>query len=88
MLNDVGDVGPGECQVLASASEAPVSCRVGDRGPIVLEELRLSVNRSGARLIVGHASPLQDVKGVLALVEEETLRPPLYGDPEEVVKRP
>jgi hypothetical protein len=37
---------------------------------------------------VGHASPLQDVNGVLALVEEETLRSALDGDTEEVVKRP
>jgi hypothetical protein len=33
-------------------------------------------------------SPLQDVESVLALVEEETLRPPLGGDPEEEVERP
>ena len=36
---------------------------------------------SGAGLAVGHASsPLRDVDGVLALVEEETLRPTLGDD--------
>jgi hypothetical protein len=88
LLNGVGDVGPIECQVLESAGEAPVGRRVGDQGSVVLEELRLSVDRRGAGLAVGHDSMLQDVEGVLALLEEETLRPPLCGDPEEVVERP
>jgi hypothetical protein len=87
LLDDVGDVGPGEGQILESAGEAPVGCRVGDRGPIVLGELCLSVDMRGVGLAIGHASPLQDVESVLALVEEETLRPPLDGDLEEV-KRP
>jgi hypothetical protein len=87
-LEDVGDVGPGEGQVLERAGQALVGCHVGDRGPVVLRELRLSVDRRGAGLAVEHASPLQDVDGVLALVEEETLRPALGGDVEEVVNRP
>jgi hypothetical protein len=33
MLNDVGDVGPGEGEVLERAGEALVGRRVGDRGP-------------------------------------------------------
>jgi hypothetical protein len=44
--------------------QAPVRRCVGDRGPIVLRELRLSVDRGGAGLAVGDASPLQDVDGV------------------------
>jgi hypothetical protein len=51
-------------------------------------ELCLSVGRRATRLAVGHASPLQDVKGVLTLVKEETLRSPLGGDAGEVVERP
>jgi hypothetical protein len=73
--DDIGDVGLGEGQVLERADQAPVGCRVGDRGPVVLRELRLSVDRRGAGLAVRDASPLQDVDGVLALVEEEALRP-------------
>jgi hypothetical protein len=53
---------------LKGAGEAPVGCRIGDRGLVVLRELCLSVNRRGAGLAVEHASPLQDVKSVLALV--------------------
>jgi hypothetical protein len=85
LLDDVCDVGPGEGEVLERAGQAPVGRHVGDRRPGVLRELRLSVDRRGARLAVRHANPLQDVDGVLALVEEETLRPALGGDAEEVV---
>jgi hypothetical protein len=73
LLDGVGDVGPGESEVLKRAGQAPVGRRVGDRRPVVLRELRLSVDRRGAGLAVRHASPLQDVDGVLVLVEEETL---------------
>jgi hypothetical protein len=86
LLDSVGDVGPREGQVLQGADQALVGRSVGDRGSIVLRELRLSVDWRGAGLVVGHASPLQDVDGVLELVEEETLRLALVG--EEVVKRP
>lgn len=57
-LNDVGDVEPRERQVLESTDEAPVGLRIVDRGAIVVEELRLSVNRHGARLASKHTSPL------------------------------
>jgi hypothetical protein len=68
LLNSVGDVEPGEGEVLECACQAPVRRRVGDRGAVVFRELRLGVNRRGAGLAVGHASPLQDVEGVLALM--------------------
>jgi hypothetical protein len=58
LLDGVGDVGPRDGQVLERAGQALVGRRVGDRGPVVLRELRLSVDRRGAGLAVGHASPL------------------------------
>jgi hypothetical protein len=91
MLDGVGDVGSGQGQVLKGAGQGSGRTsrqRLGDQGPIVLRELRLSVDRHGAGLAVERASPLQDVDCVLALVEEETLRPALSSDAEEVVKRP
>jgi hypothetical protein len=88
LLDGVGDVRPGEGDVLERAYQAPVRRRVGDRVPVVLRELRLSVDRHGARLAVEHASPLQNVDGVLALVQEETLGPVFSGDAEEVMERP
>ena len=48
----------------------------------------MSVDRCGAGLVVRHASPLQDVNGVLALVEEETLSPALRCDAMAEVKGP
>jgi hypothetical protein len=66
LLDDVGDVGPGVDEVLERACQAPVRRRFGDRGPVVLRELCLSVDRRGAGLAVEHASPLQNVDGVLA----------------------
>jgi hypothetical protein len=58
LLDVVGDVGPGEGQVLEGTGQAPIGCGVGDRGPVVLRELRLSVDRCGAGLAVGHGSLL------------------------------
>jgi hypothetical protein len=52
LLDSVGDVGPGEVEVLQRAGQAPVIRRVGDRGPVVLRELRLSVDMRGAGLAV------------------------------------
>jgi hypothetical protein len=76
LLDGVGDIGPREGQVLKSADEAPVGRHIEDWGPIILRELRLSVDRHAR-----HASSLdEDVEGVLTLVEEETLRLPLGCD--------
>jgi hypothetical protein len=47
----------------------------------------LSVNRCGARLAVGHVSPLQNVDGVLALMKEEALGTTLHDDPKKVVEK-
>jgi hypothetical protein len=88
LLDGVGDVGLGEGEVLERAGQAPVRRRVGDRGPAILRELRLTVDRHGVGLAVRHASPLQDVDGVLALVKEETLGPALSSNVEEVVEGP
>ena len=48
----------GASEVLERTGQAPVRRHIDDRGPVVLRELRLSVNRSGAGLAVKHASPL------------------------------
>lgn len=56
-LNDVGDVEPRERRVLESTNEAPVDLRIVDRDVIVVEELRLSVNRRGAELASKHTIP-------------------------------
>jgi hypothetical protein len=86
LLNGVGNVRPGEGEVLECACQAPVRRRVGDWGAVVFRELRLGVNRRGAGLAVGHSSPLQDVEDVLTLMQEETLGPAFGSDAEEVME--
>jgi hypothetical protein len=75
----------GERRLLERACQAPVRCRIGDRGPVVLGELCLSVNRHGTGLAIEHASPLQNVDGVLTMVQEETLGPTFGSEAEEVI---
>jgi hypothetical protein len=58
LLDSVGDVRPKEGELLERTCQAPVRHRVVDLGSVVLRELRLSVDRRGAGLAVGHASLL------------------------------
>jgi hypothetical protein len=78
LLDRIGNVGPGECEVLESPSQAVVGTRVTDGGPNVGGDLDLSVDRRGAGLAFAHASALEDVPSILALVEEEAVGPLLY----------
>jgi hypothetical protein len=78
LLDRIGNVGPGEGEVLESPSQAAVGSRVADGGRHVGEDLGPSVDRCGAELAVAHASTLKDVSSILALVEEEAVGPLLY----------
>jgi hypothetical protein len=78
LLDRVGNVGPGEGEVLESPSQATVGSRVADRAPHVGGDLGLSVDQGGAGLAVTHASMLKDLPSILALVEEEAIGPLLY----------
>jgi hypothetical protein len=74
LLDCVGNVVPGEGEVLESPSQAAVGSRVVDRSPQVGGDLGLSVDRRGAGLSIAHAGTLEDVPSILALVEEEVER--------------
>jgi hypothetical protein len=78
LLDRVGNVGPGEGEVLESPSQAAVGSRVADGGPHVEGDLGLSVDRRGAGLAVADASTLKEVLSILTLVEEEVVRLLLY----------
>jgi hypothetical protein len=78
LLDRVGNVRPGEGEVLESPSQAAVGSRVADEGPHVGGDLDLSVDQRGAELAVAHASTLKDILSILALVEEEAVRLLLY----------
>jgi hypothetical protein len=58
LLDSIGDVGAREGEVLERACQAPVRCCISNWGLVVLRELRLSVNRRGTWLAIGHANPL------------------------------
>jgi hypothetical protein len=78
LLDRVGNVGPGEGEVLGSPSQAAVGSRVAYGGPQVGGDLGLSIDQRGAWLAVAHASMLKDVPSILMLVEEEVIGPLLY----------
>jgi hypothetical protein len=80
LLDGVGDVGPGEDEVLHGPSKALVADRIGDRGPRS-GDLALRVHWGRAGLALGHASALEEVDGVLSLVKEHALGPALDSDP-------
>src|SRR6185437_14866762 len=86
LLNSVGEVRPGEGEVLQSAGQTPVGCRVSHRITQISRQLRLSVDWSGVGLAISHPSPLQNIEGVLPLVKEKTGRAMLNSDAQEVVK--
>src|SRR6185295_5815316 len=86
LLNSVGEVRPGESEVLQSAGQTPVGSRISHRITQISRQLHLSVDRSGAGLAISHPSPLQDIEGVLPLVKEKTRRARLNSDAQEVVE--
>jgi hypothetical protein len=85
LLHVVGDVRPGESEVLKGAGKTPVAGGVLDWVTRGLRELGLCVDWGGAGLAVTHLGPLQNVKSVLSLVKE-SWGARLSGDPQEVVK--
>jgi hypothetical protein len=87
LLDGVGDVGVGECQVLEGPGEAPKLSQVSNRRPGSGGDLGLRVNECRDWLAVHHASTLKDIESELALSEEESIYLMLYGDPNKMVKR-
>jgi hypothetical protein len=86
LLDRVGNLGPGEGEVLESPIQAAVGNQVADGGPHVGGDLGLSVDQCGAGLAAAHASMLKDIPSILALVEEEVVGLLLYWDTKEVVE--
>jgi hypothetical protein len=81
LLDDVGDVGAGECQVLEGPGKAPEVSRISNRRPGLGGDLGLRVHRRRNRFAVHHASSLKDIVSKLTLSEEEPVSLMLYGDP-------
>jgi hypothetical protein len=88
LLHGISDVGLCERQVLEGSGNASELRGVRNRRPRVVSQLHLEVDWSRTRLAVRHDYPLEDVKCVGALVEEQPIWMTLDSDVEEVVKRP
>ena len=86
LMNGIGEIRPGEGQVLQSARQTPVGSRISHRITQISRQLRLSVDKSGAGLAISHPSPLQNIECVLPLVKEKTRRARLNSDAQEVVE--
>jgi hypothetical protein len=81
LLDDVGDVGAGECQVLEGPGEAPEVSWISNRRPELSGDLGLRVHRCQNWFAVHHASSLKNIESKLTLSEEEPISLMLYGDP-------
>ena len=86
LLNSVGEIRPGEGEVLQSAGQTLVGSRIIHRSTQISRQLRLSVDRSGAGFAISHPSPIQDIEGVLPLVKEKTRQTRLNSDAQEVME--
>ena len=88
LLDCIGNVRVGECQVLKGAREATICSGVSHRGASCSGHLGTSVNRSGAWVTAAHAMTFKNVEGVLPLGEDEGVLMVLYRHAEEVVQQP
>jgi hypothetical protein len=70
LLDSVGDVEAGECQLLEGPGETPELSQISNRKPKSSGDLGLRVHGCRDRLVVHHASALKDVESQLALSEE------------------
>jgi hypothetical protein len=83
LLDDIGDVGVGERQVLEGLDESPELSRISNRRPKSDKDLGLRVHGRRDRLAVYHASALKDIESELALSVEESISMMMYRDPKK-----
>jgi hypothetical protein len=88
LLDDICDVGAGECQVLKGPSEAPEVNRINNRRPRLNGDLGMRVHRRQNWLAIHHISSLKNIESKLMLSEEETVRLMFYGDSQEIIEGP
>jgi hypothetical protein len=87
LLDDVGDIGAGECQVLEGPNEAPEVNRISNM-PKLGGDLGMHVHRRRNWLAVHHAISFKNVESKLTLSEEEPVSLILYGDSQEMMEGP
>jgi hypothetical protein len=86
LLDSIDDVEMGEDKVLQCSDKTLITGRISHRRAGVGGDLALSVHQSRAGITISHASSLEDVNSVLALVEEQALGLTLNSDPQDVVQ--
>jgi hypothetical protein len=86
LLNRVGQVGAGQCQVLKGTSKTPVEGGVGNRGAVRSRQLGTSAHRSRGRVTLSHAGTLKKILGVLSLRQKQATGGVRDGDTEEVMQ--
>jgi hypothetical protein len=86
LLDDVGDVGAGEHQVLEGLGEAPEVSQISNRRPRLDGDHGMRVHQRRNRLAVHHASSLKNIESKLTLSEEELVRLMLYGDSRKMME--
>src|SRR6185436_16683477 len=86
LLNGIGEIRPGEGQVLQGTGKASVGSRISHGITQIGRQLRLSIDRSGAWLAISHPSPLQNVECILPLVKEQARQASLNSNAQEVVE--
>jgi hypothetical protein len=83
LLDDIDDVGVGECQVLEGPNEAPKLSQISNMRRESGKDLGLRVHGRQDQLTVHHVSTLKDVESELARSEEEFICLMVYGDPKK-----
>ena len=87
-MDDIGDVGPRQREVLEGAGHAAIPRGILEGRSISARRFGLRISRRRGSLAVRHASALEDVVGVRSLGEDEAICVPLNVDAEEVADWP
>jgi hypothetical protein len=80
LLDEVGDVWAGECQVLEGLDETHELSWISNRRTRCGKDLGLRVHGRRDWLAVHHACMLKNIESELTLSEEESIGMMLYGD--------
>lgn len=86
LLESIRDIWPGESQVLEGASKTPIVRGITNWGTISGRELGVGVNRGSTWLAICHASTLQNLEAVLALIEMKARGLPRNRDAQEMMQ--
>jgi hypothetical protein len=73
LLDCVGNVRPGESEVLSSTHKAAIICRISNSRTTISRGFGASVNRGRARFAISQAMTSQDIQSILPLGEKNSI---------------